>query len=126
MWCSRALVYMPAFLGVSLDEKDFHNKLKRLGLPPSDWPAYHTSKRANATTRWLDLKSKSVCIVCMGSMKGKTRAQIAALVAHEATHIWQFAMRDMGEASPSDEFMAYGIQNITQTLLEAIWKKKST
>jgi uncharacterized protein YgbK (DUF1537 family) len=115
---------MPSFLGVSLDEKDFHKKLRHLKIPPSKWPTYHVHHQAHATTHWFETKDKSAGIVCMGSMKGRTRAQIAALVAHEATHIWQFTVQNMGEAEPSKEFMAYGIQNITQTILEAIWKEK--
>lgn len=46
------------------------------------------------------------------------------MMAHEAVHVWRSAMERIGEKDPSEEFMAYGIQNITQTLLTALWGKK--
>lgn len=40
-----------------------------------------------------------------------------ALLAHEATHIAQFFMDDIGEEEPSMEFFAYVVQAATENLL---------
>ena len=39
------------------------------------------------------------------------------VLAHEATHIAQFFMNDIGEEEPSDEFLAYVVQTATSNLL---------
>jgi hypothetical protein len=43
----------------------------------------------------------------------------AVLLVHEAVHIWQIFCQSIGEKNPSDEFMAYTIQNITHRLYHA-------
>ena len=52
--------------------------------------------------------------------------QIAALLCHEAVHIWQQARDIMGEKSPSSEFEAYSIQRIAQDLMEQYCEQSYT
>jgi hypothetical protein len=47
-----------------------------------------------------------------------TAVQIAALLVHEAVHIWQQYCADIGEKEPASEQEAYAIQSISQTLME--------
>ena len=44
--------------------------------------------------------------------------QLAAMLTHEAVHMWQVARERLGEDKPSQEFEAYAIQALTQRLLE--------
>jgi len=53
----------------------------------------------------------------------------ATILVHEAVHIWQEYAKSIRENSPSDEFMAYTIQNITKRLFDAYkqaleWRSK--
>lgn len=61
-----------------------------------------------------------VAIVCIDVHDGKrTPAQVIALLAHEATHVWQRFCRKIGEDCPGTEIEAYAIQSITQELVDA-------
>ncbi len=64
---------------------------------------------------------KGTCaIVCVRPRGKRSRAQYAALIAHEAVHIWQRIRLELGEDSPSSEFEAYSVQSICQRLFEAV------
>lgn len=114
---------MPGHLGLSTSEADFHRKLRHLKLPRADWPEF-LKPPSHATTHFFERKGSVCAIVCYQPDKTKSLSQVGALLTHEAVHVWLSAMKEMGEKIPSEEFMAYGIQNITQTLLGALWGKK--
>jgi hypothetical protein len=50
----------------------------------------------------------------------------AALLCHEAYHVVSMHYAFLGEESPSEEFVAYGVQVISKALFEAHdrWKSK--
>ena len=122
-WCYRGLCDLPGHLGMARSEADFRRKLRHLKVPVRDWPEFVMAK-ADVTTHFFE-RGNSVCaVVCYRPDGTKTRSQIAAMMAHEAVHVWRSAMERLGEKDPSEEFMAYGIQNITQTLLTVLWGKK--
>jgi hypothetical protein len=55
----------------------------------------------------------------LGSVaEGITGLQVAALLVHEAVHVWQLFRESIGEHGPSKEFEAYSIQAISQRLME--------
>jgi hypothetical protein len=67
------------------------------------------------------------CVVCLGAVPRKTTyEQVAALLIHEAVHIWQ-QYRDevIKEPKPCSELEAYSIQRIAQSLLEAYAAQRS-
>ena len=51
----------------------------------------------------------------------------AALLAHEAVHVTSAHFDELGEESPNEEFMAYGVQVVSRALFEAHekWKRKA-
>ena len=119
-WCCRTLVASPYYFRLCLTEKDFHRELKRLELPRGEWPNYIHGEHSHATTHFLhSCRGQHLVIVCMRDWETRNGVEIAGLLVHEATHIWQESMRNIGETSPSDEFMAYGIQNLSQELMDA-------
>ena len=61
---------------------------------------------------------QTVCIVCLGDTTGHNGTTIAALLVHEAMHVWQDMREAMGEHKPAVEQEAYAIQNISQSLFE--------
>lgn len=110
----------PYYFRLCLTEKEFHRELKRLELPRGEWPDFVLNPQSQATTHLLHSREgKRLAIVCMRDWEKWSGIEIAGLLVHEATHIWQEGMRDIGERSPSDEFMAYGIQLLSQELMES-------
>ena len=117
-WLSRELITNPFCYCLCLNEKEFHKKLRWLKLPRADWPPFLRSTHANATAHFFETgEGDLAAILCLGDTKNVGAIQIAALLVHEAVHIWQRAMADIGETAPSDEFMAYGIQRLSQELM---------
>lgn len=117
-WLDRALVRTSYYYCLCLSEKEFHKKLRWFKLPRADWPPFIKSTHANATAHFLESnEGERVAIVCLGDPKNLDAIQITALLVHEAVHIWQRSMADIGETAPSEEFMAYGIQRISQELM---------
>ena len=95
-WLDRALVEAPFCYTLATDETLFHKALRHL----------------------FESGAKLTYVVCIRSRDGMSMPQVAALVTHEAVHMWQTARERLGERSPSTEFEAYAIQALTQRLLE--------
>lgn len=118
-WCSRTLFTSPVFYCLCTDERQFVKVLRQLKIKREDWPNFKKGEWCDATTHFFDGKDCDNCaVVTLGSTKGRTRAQIAGLLAHEAVHIWQEIRNVIGEKEPSVEFEAYAIQRIAQNLIE--------
>lgn len=118
-WLDRTLFINSSYFTLCTTEKQFHKALKHFRVPREDWPQFVTPY-ADATTHFLDNSAarKKASVVCYANYQDKTPAQIAALLCHEAVHIWQQTCTDLGELSPSAELEAYAIQNLTQALIE--------
>ena len=115
-WCDRRLVINPYYLTLCTTERLFRKALRHLRIKKADRPEF-IHNRAHATTHFFETKDGGLCaIVCMRDTD-RTGIQKAALIVHEAVHIWQAAKRDLGERGPSDEFEAYAIQAISQELM---------
>lgn len=57
--------------------------------------------------------------------KKKDPAGVMGLLVHEATHVWQYIRKDIGEKKPSVEFEAYAMHNITTELWKAYHKTRA-
>ena len=114
-WLSRSLIVGP-FLTLCRTEGEFHAVLRHIKAP-KPYP-YFVGSGANATTHFVDTSRGLVAAVCVNLSKNSV--EDAALLVHEAVHIWQHFRRDIGETNPSDEFEAYSIQSIAQQLLTAM------
>lgn len=118
-WLDQTLWKCRYQFGLCLSEKDFHRTLQGMGLPVAQWPMW-VSNNADATTHFFEHPDGGkAAIVCMGENAHLTGVQKAALLVHEAVHIWQEHRVATGEREPSDESEAYAVQSISQRLMEA-------
>ena len=119
-WLDRVLEVNSGYFTLCTTEKKFARILKHLRIPKKDWPGFTNGWHCDATTHHFENREdfKVSSVVCLRLRNGVSYPQIAALIVHEAVHIWQKTRDDYGERSPSPEFEAYAIQNITQRLLE--------
>ena len=113
-WLDRSLVDAPFFYTLATGEKLFHKALRHLNVPRDRWPAFILNPWSDATAHMFESEAKLTYV----ARDGMSMPQVAALVTHEAVHMWQTARERMGERSPSTEFEAYAIQALTQRLLE--------
>jgi len=107
---------LPFYFAMAISEKEFDKGCRRLGIEKQIFATKDACMHSfeNKETGGL------VCVVCIDAEKAKERSapQIAALLAHEATHMWQAVCENMGESAPGREIEAYSIQWMTQVMLE--------
>jgi hypothetical protein len=104
------------YLGVCITEEAWEKQMKKMGIK---YPDHFLSQDANATTHFLiNSNGKRATIVCIRHDPSRTGVQIAALLAHEAVHVFQRYCDYIGEDQPSKEFEAYCVQNIFQELAQ--------
>ncbi len=118
-WLSRRLVEGP-YLILVLSEKDYHKVMQKFGVPTHSRAAWIASETSDATTHILRHPKHGLgCVVAMRVRDGLDGIQIAALLVHEAVHVFQEWCDHYGERKPSSEFEAYSIQAISQELMNS-------
>lgn len=120
LWLDRTLTQCAYFYCLCLSSEEFYSELKRIGCQPSDFPAF-ISANGHATTHSGIFNGKPVALVCLNAANAHlyTPVQVAALLVHEAVHIWQKHAENIGSHNDhGDEEEAYAIQNISQSLME--------
>lgn len=65
-----------------------------------------------------------VTIVAIGDMRGYSREETGALLAHEASHVVENFFEHIRETTPSSEFRAYCMQATLEKLLEDYKRKR--
>jgi hypothetical protein len=115
VWLDRTILTGP-YLSLALSQKEFDSLTAALGEPPEPWIPVGTF--ANACVHQFTRESGrgTCCIVCLNPSEGASGTTIAALIVHEAVHVKQAFMQDIGEDKPSSEFEAYTVQAICQEL----------
>lgn len=118
-WCDRTLTTCSYYYCLCTTEKQFVDELERIGLPTwrqTQW----ISPDMHATTHLFTHDGKPTAMVCIRPDTERTGVQIAALLVHEAVHIWQRHAAYIGSHNDhGDEEEAYAIQNIAQNLMES-------
>lgn len=116
-WLDRNLIRSPYHPTLCTTPAGFAHVLKYLKVPQDQTPAFVTGGR-NATVHYFESPQRNLCAVaCISPTAEAEPIQIAALLVHEAVHIWQAVREDLNERSPSSEFEAYAIQAISQELM---------
>lgn len=113
IWCDRG--WQPVYYGFCPSKRAWVREMKRFGHPTEPYPT-----NDGCATTFVN-KGKTSIIVTLGdkSEERQTRVEIAGLLCHEATHVWQEVRRAIGEREPSIEFEAYSVQAIFQSLYQA-------
>lgn len=119
-WLDRMLTQCAYHYCLCTSEKQFHEELRRMDVPEWKWSQW-LSPDMHATTHPFIHEGKPIAIVCIKpDLERYTGIQVAALLAHEAVHIWQRHASYIGSHNDhGDEEEAYAIQNITLALLES-------
>lgn len=113
--------FLPVYFGFTTNPKAFAGEMSRLKVAE---PPLFVSSRAFATTHCLTRASSGfyTVIVCLDTKKCRKNACVPAILAHEATHVWQFAKEKIGETKPGDEIEAYAVQYFTECMLKELEK----
>jgi hypothetical protein len=112
-WIDRG--WQPAHIGFCPSAKAWRREMRRMGVKGCAYP-----KRAGCVTSFDDKDGGLSLIVTLNvGRREVTRVEIAGLLCHEATHVWQAVRKNMAEDEPSKEFEAYAMQAIFQSLYQA-------
>lgn len=116
-WLPRDLITGP-HLTLVLSERDFHRAMGHMKVPMEQRGGWVRTRQSDATTHMLEHPERGLaCVVALRVRDGIDGVQIAALLVHEAVHIFQEWRQYHGEQRPSSEFEAYAIQAIAQRLM---------
>lgn len=119
-WLDRALTICSHYYCLRISEKDFWEELHQLEIPVGTWPKFLIHSHSHATTHFFEgVQGKRLAIVCIEpEAPNRDSVQVAALLVHEAVHIWQAHTRSIGSLNDhGDEEEAYAIQSIAQELM---------
>lgn len=120
MWLDRTLLIGPN-LALATSEQEVVKLVADMDvLPPEEW----CPDSWDACTHTWRVGSQLICIVCLNMARAKEMppTNVAALLVHEATHVWQAAREKIG-GQICDETEAYAMQNICRELFDAYTKK---
>lgn len=123
-WLARDWVW-GSFLTLVTSEEEYRAVLAYLKVPLERANVW-VSEKADATTHHYHNGDGDVCAIVTFKPDPKmTGVQVAALLVHEAVHVFQEFCARIGESAPSREFEAYSIQSIAQTLMTEFAERHS-
>ena len=121
-WLDRRIACPGPYLSLCTSEKQYIKALKHLKIKSHNlW----VNSKADATTHVFDNNSGELCCVVCIDVKNHNKAEVYGLLVHESVHVWQEYVQRIGEHAPGNEQMAYGIQSISQELINEFIHKKS-
>jgi hypothetical protein len=118
MWLDRSLFQGPR-LALVTSEKQFLAAKKAAGVACDD-PLLEGSWHA-CTHTYQGENNQLVCIVGISLAACETMCgiEVAALLTHEAVHVWQHVRDRLGPGDLGREMEAYAVQNIAANLMRA-------
>ena len=125
-WLNRGLVLGP-HLAVCLNEKEFIAACKHCKVTIDKTGPWLDCKKNVAQVHTFESQEKLTCVVCVNLDAYKDDpddSELWAVMAHEATHVFQRFCDHIGETKPSREFHAYSIQSITLELIREVMRRK--
>lgn len=116
-WLSRSLTVGP-YLTLCTSEQEFERVLRHLKVPAKDRPAWMSDTAGGMTVELAAPKGGHACVVCLREDAARSPLRTAAILVHEAVHVWQGHCSYIGEDKPSAEFEAYAIESISLALMQ--------
>ena len=113
-WLDRRVAAPGPYLALCTTEAQFARACKDLSVQP---PAFIRNSWSDASTHHFDGKHGLAIVVCLRDAHKHSPIEVAGLLVHEAVHVWQAHVDQIGEATPGREQEAYGIQCIAQELM---------
>ena len=112
-WLDRHTVFAPRSV-LCLSEAEYLKAVAHCNVKnPNPW----ILPSQDACVHTWECDGMLVCVVCVNPPCDYDGIDIAALLTHEAVHIFQRLCDSIGEDRPSREFEAYSIQRIAERLM---------
>ena len=113
-WLSRQMAMPGPCLTLCLSQQEFNTICRPMGLPDTPFISGGFGGRTHFVQRD---DGEMTAIVCIGLTEDHSAVEIAALLVHEAVHVWQHYCESINEHDPASEQEAYGIQSLSQSLM---------
>ena len=107
-----------AYVGLCLSDRAFHEELRRTKLK-EDLGSFLKDGAVATTWTFNHRGGRTLYLVTLQEKPEFSMLQIGGLLAHAGTHVWEGEREALHETNPGSEVEAYGIQGLTQNLLEA-------
>lgn len=116
-WLDRQVAPPGPHLCLCLSQAEFD--AARAGLEIEEQPCLFVNPGAHATTHhYTNPYGRRACIVCLSDEATiRDPVEVAALLVHEAVHVWQEHCRSINDFNPGHEQEAYAIQYVSETLM---------
>lgn len=122
-WLDRRVACPGPYLTLVLSQAECDMAMRACGQPTIP---YLATQRSDATTHlFANGRGETTAIVALGDTRDMTGVQIAALLVHEAVHVWQEHCVNIGERQCGVEQEAYGIQGIAQELMAEYARRRA-
>jgi hypothetical protein len=111
----------PFYCALATSEAEFAAEMARIGVV--EW-CYLKNSSCQASTGWFALPGDAGLAIISVPLRrrGRSREQLAALVAHEALHVVQMLADRINDGERlGDEAEAHLIQHIVQECLTVLW-----
>lgn len=103
-------------LCLCLTEEEYDQVMKYLRC--KHYGPWIKTEQAHATTHMMvNNEGNQTAVVCLRDYANRDSVAVAALLVHEAVHIWQWWTETYGEVRPGSEQEAYAIQYISSELM---------
>lgn len=111
------------YLTLVVDQAGMNAVCKKLRCPQvPPW----VNPGAYATTHTFEKSGDApTCVIGINDAGISDPIEVAAILVHEAVHVWQQHCRDIGETSPGEEQEAYAIQFISSRLMREYTRQKA-
>jgi len=107
--------WYPVRIAFCPDEASWKRLMKRMGIPAEPYPA--VGRIAHCSTFDGSSGDRIIAVTCGEGVDDPV--EVVCLLVHEAVHVWQNILGQIGEKHPGREPEAYAIQSISRGLIRA-------
>ncbi len=123
-WLDRRIAAAGPYLTLVLSQEEYERAMRHCHIKdPGPWLK---NTHSHATTNFCrNHRGQIVAIVSLSDWQGRNPIEVAGLLVHEAVHVWQEYVDNIGEQHPGREQEAYGVQAIAQELMAEFARRMS-